>query len=132
MTLDPNILAALSTMPEALASYIQSQTAAPAPAPMPAPITQAPVAPPVDPTIAWANSPYNLVQPTNEIVIPLTEVVKDRPKKPGFGRFVDARVNLPTVFDHKTDAVRFSKLFISPLTLLMYDEVEIVIRRKAK
>ena len=123
MTLDPNVLAALSTMPEALASYIQSQTAAPAPAP----ITQAPVAPAPVARAVWPT-----VTPTAEIVIPLTELVGDRPKKPGFYRYVDGRAGLPSVFDHKTEEMRLSKLYISPLwSAGRENNLEIVIRERS-
>ena len=120
MTLDPNVLSALASMPEALASYIQSQTAAPVEESATAmPITAMPTAP-VMPE----------VQPTNEIVIPLSELVAERPKKGGFYRFVDGRANLPAQFSYITDAVRLSKLYISPKTGLTDNNVEIVIRRK--
>ena len=127
MTLDPNVLSALASMPEALASYIQSQTAAPVAA---MPISAAPVAPaPVAPAPVAPVAPT--VTPTAEIVIPLTELSNDRPKKAGFFRYVDGRPGLPSGFDHKLEAMRMSKLYISPLwSAGRENNLEIVIRER--
>ena len=104
MALDPNVLAALASMPEALASYIQS--AAPVAA---MPITAAPVAPAVvAPPVVVAPA----VTPTPSITIPLSELVSERPKN-GFYRFADGRPNLPKGFDSKTEAARLQKVYIS-------------------
>ena len=105
MTLDPNVLSALASMPEALASYIQSQTAAMTPMPITAaPVAPAVVAPPV--VVAPA------VTPTPSITITLSELVSERPKN-GFYRFADGRPNLPKGFDSKTEAARLQKVYIS-------------------
>ena len=130
MALDPHVLSALASMPEALASYVQSQTAAPVAA-MPisaAPVAPAPVAPaPVAPVAPVAPT----VTPTAEIVIPLTELSNDRPKKAGFFRYVDGRPGLPSGFDHKLEAMRMSKLYISPLwSAGRENNLEIVIRER--
>ena len=133
MPLDPNVLSALSTMPEALASYIQSQTATPT-ATVPAmPITQAPIPPVVvGSVVALPAVVAPTVVPTAEIVIPLTELSQDRPKKAGFYRYVDGRAGLPAQFDHKTEAVRISKMYISPLwSGGRESNLEIVIRQRA-
>ena len=128
MPLDPNVLSALSTMPEALASYIQSQTATPVAVPA-MPITQAPIAPPV--VVGSVVALPAVVAPTAEIVIPLTELSSDRPKKAGFYRYVDGRAGLPAQFDHKTEAVRISKMYISPLwSGGRESNLEIVIRQR--
>ena len=130
MALDPHVLSALASMPEALASYVQSQTAAPVAA-MPisaAPVAPAPVAPaPVAPVAPVAPT----VTPTAEIGIPLTELSNDRPKKAGFFRYVDGRPGLPSGFDHKLEAMRMSKLYISPLwSAGRENNLEIVIRER--
>ena len=130
MALDPNVLAALASMPEALASYIQSSVSIQASPVAPMPITAAPVAPaPVAPVVA---APVvATVVPTPEIVIQLVELKNERPKKAGFLRFVDGRPNLSKDFDHKTEAARPPKQYISPLWIAgREDNLEMAIRER--
>ena len=101
-----------------------------------APAAPAPVAPPVAPPVIVATTPAPVVAtvtPTAEIVIPLTELTSDRPKKAGFFRYVDGRAGLPAVFDHKTEALRISKMYISPVwSAGRENDLEIVIRVRTR